>query len=329
MRLLAVEVRRLRARSLLLALVLVAVGVIGLVVAAAWSSARPLTAEQLEEAQRQYQFALEDWEENGEQMIADCREQEEREEEISGQDVDFGCDAMTAPQEEWFIPQSTELAETFPMLLSGTAMLVVLVALLLGTTSTAAEMSSGSMSTWLTFVPQRLRVLFSKIGAAVVVAVPVAVVLLAVLVAGLYVVHAMQGALGDLDGDVWADVAWTCLRVTVLSAVIAGVGAALGVLLRHTAAVIGAVVGWVLVVESILAGLVPTLSPFLVRTGVAGVVGNGTAYYVTDCEVTSQGTMCESTEVLVTFGQSALLIGVVTALVVGVTALVFRRRDVG
>lgn len=329
MRLLAVEVRRLRARSLLVALVLVAVGIIGLVLAGAWMSARPLSPAQLEEAQRQYELAAADWEEHGEEMIADCREQEEREEELTGIDQDFGCDTMTAPQEEWFIPQSTELAETFGTLLGGTAMLVVLVALVLGTTSTAAEMSTGSMSTWLTFVPQRLRVLSSKVGAAVVVAVPVAVLLLAVLITGLYVVHAAQGALGDLDADVWADVAWTCLRITVLSAVIAGVGAALGVLLRHTAAVLGVVVGWVLVVEGILGGLVPRLSPFLVRTGVAGVVNDGTSYWVNECEVTADGTMCQGTEVFVSVGQSVLVVAVVTVLVLGVTAVVFRRRDVG
>lgn len=329
MRLLAVEVRRIRARRLVLLVVLAGLGAIALVLAGTWQSARPLTDAQIEDAERQYAFALEDWEANGEQMVADCLEQQERESELTGGPVDFGCEQMGPPQEEWFLPQANELAQTFVPLLSSTATLLVLLVFAIGVTSTAAEMSSGSMSTWLTFVPQRMRVLFSKVGAAVLVGLPLTLLLVLVLVAGLVGVHAANDALGDLTGEVWTDVAWTVLRIVLLGGVVAGVGAALGVLLRHTGVALGVVLGYAVVVEAILGSLVTRLQPFLLRTTMTGWIEGGTSYWVNECTVTERGTECMGTEVPVSLLQSSLVLVVAVAVVLGVTALVFRRRDVG
>ncbi|MBC7291119.1 MAG: ABC transporter permease subunit [Actinotalea sp.] len=326
MRLVAVELRRVVARRLITFVTIGGLLAVGLVLVAAWQSARPLTDAQIAEAERQYAWALEDWEENGEQMVADCLDAQAGESELAGEPLDFGCAEME-PQREWYVPPSSELSTALGPLLSSTATLLVFLVFVVGVTATAAEMTTGSMSTWLTFVPQRLRVLFSKVAASGVVGVPITAVLAAVLVGGAYGVHAAQGALGTMTGAVWADVGWTGLRVVVLGGVAAAVGSALGVLLKNTGVALGLVIGYLLVVEAILGNLVQPIQPFLLQTNLRAWVEGGTTYWVSECTVTDQGTQCTGTEVALGLAQGAAYLGVGAVLVLGLTALVFRRRD--
>lgn len=328
MRLLAVEVRRIRARRLVAVVTVIGLLAVGLLLVGAWQSARPLTEAQLQDAQQQYAWALEDWEENGEEMLADCRESQERESEIAGEQLDFGCEQMGPPQEEWFLPQATELSASAPTTLSTASAMLLFLVFVVGVTATAAEMTSGAMSTWLTFVPQRLRVLFSKVGASTVVGVPITAVLVAALVGGLYVVHAVQGSLGDLTGAFWGEIAGTALRIVVLGGVAAGVGAALGVLLKHTGVALGVAIGYAVIVESAVSGIAPRLQPFLVQTNVRGWVEGGTTYWARECEVTAEGTACQYADVPLSFAHSSVFLAVGVLVLLGLTALVFRRRDV-
>jgi ABC-2 type transport system permease protein len=328
MRLLSVEIRRIAARRLITFVTIGGLLAVVLVLVGAWQSARPLTDAQLEEAQRQYEFALEDWEANGEQMVADCLEAQEQESERAGEPLDFGCEEMGPPQEDWFVPQSSELAATFVPLMSTTATLLIFLVFVVGVTATAAEVSSGAMSTWLTFVPQRMRVLFSKVGASAVVAVPITALLVAALVGGLYAVHAAQGALGDLSGEVWGDVVGTALRIVVLGAVVAAAGAALGVLLKHTGVALGLVIGYLVVVEAILGSIVQRLQPYLLQLNLRAWIEDGAAYWVNECTVGPQGTECTGREAVLSLGQASVYLTVGVALVLVLTSLVFRRRDV-
>src|SRR5690625_6607351 len=101
MRLLRVELRRLRSRQLI---VLTAVGAVLLSLATlvgVWQMTRPPSDAELAQAERFYEEQLADWEEHGEQYVADCRAGEAEEAEATGRAVDWGCDDME-PQLEWF-----------------------------------------------------------------------------------------------------------------------------------------------------------------------------------------------------------------------------------
>lgn len=327
-RLLAVELRRLFSRRLVVLAMVAAVAVSGLVVAATWNSVQPMSAAEAQRAEMFYQADLDRWAEEGDEQVAQCLEQQEREEEITGQEVDFGCDQQE-PQREWFIPTVPALHETLPGLLLGVSMLLAFVALVIGTTFTAAEFSTGAMSNWLTFEPRRLRVYASKVTAAAIGVVPVAVVVLGVVIGGAWVVNSTQGLTDGMTSTVWTDIAWTAARILVLAAIGALVGAALGFLLRHTAAVLGVVIGYGIVVEGILSGLLPQLAPWTARTNLSGWATHGTTYYTSECVTEAMGTTCQMTEHALGFGHSATYLLVITALIVVVSALAFRRRDVG
>lgn len=327
MRLVGVELRRVLARRMVAAIVAGGVLVVALVLVSLWTQVRPLTAAQVDQAEQSYAMAVEDFEEHGEEMLASCRDAEADESERTGEDVDFGCDQME-PQREMFFPQQPELHLTLPGQLAGVAVLLTFLTFLVGATSTAAEVSTGSLGTWLTFVPRRSVVMASKVAAGTVVALPVVAGLLALLVAGAWFVHDAQGLADGMTATAWGEAAWTGARVLALGALAGALGAALGLLLRHTAAVLAAVVVYALVVESIVAGMLPELQPWLLRTNMAAWVQDGTMYWINECTVTATGTSCQTIEEVVTLGHGAAYLGVVAVVLLVLTALVFRRRDV-
>ncbi|GIG30183.1 ABC transporter permease subunit [Cellulomonas marina] len=329
-RLLRVELRRLRARRLVLVAHVGVLVVVGLLLASLWSSVQPLSAAEVRQAEEFYAQAAEEWERTGEQQVADCREQERREEEITGRDADYHCEDLE-PRPEWFLPTPPTLAESLRSALGSIALVLGLAALGIGATFTAAELSTRSMSTWLTFEPRRLRVYGSKVAAAALGVVPLAVVTTALVVGGVvavYVALDVPAAGGAADG-VGSATVLQALRVVALTAVAAAGGAALGILLRHTAAVMGAVLGWVVAFEAILVTQLPHLSVVSPRVNATGWVDGGTAYYTETCTTGADGTICEGVEHAIGAGQSALVLSVGLAVLVAVAALVFRRRDEG
>ncbi|HQY33397.1 MAG TPA: ABC transporter permease subunit [Actinotalea sp.] len=329
-RLVWVELQRLAARRLVLGALLATLVAIGLVLWGTAATVRPLTAAQLEEAERAYALALADWEENGEEQVAQCREDQEREREASDDPtLDFGCDQMGAPERAWYVPVAPALEDTLPGVLAPVTFLIGFMALLVGATSTAAELSSGAITTWLTFEPRRLRVYASKLLAVGAGLVPAAVLTLALLVAGVWAVHAQQDLAGTMSGADWQDTLGTTLRMLVVIVLGGVAGAAMGIWMRHTAAVLGVVVGYAILVENLLGALVPRLQPALVLLNVSAWVQDGAAYYVSQCTTSSQGTSCEYVEQTLSLAQGAAYLGGLCILVVLGAGLVFRRRDVG
>lgn len=334
MRLVRVELRRVVARTLVMVAVLGALAGVGAVVFGTWSTTRPLSEAQLRDAEAAYQWSVEDWEENGEQYMADCLEQLELERqavEDAGGDPDGVYDycADSEPRRENYIPQSPELETVLPMQIYGITTLLMFVALAIGTTATAAEMSTGAMSTWLTFVPQRMRVFGSKVLAPTLFVIPVVVVLLAVHLGAVWFIHDSQGLADGMTAAIWTDTAWSAARVVAVAAVVTAIGAALGLLLRHTAAVLGAVLGWFILVEGMLVSMVQQLRPLSLVLSIQAWVNDGALYWVNTCTVTDQGTSCTGVEETLSLVQASIQLGAVAVVLIGVSALVFRRRDVG
>ncbi|MEE6287030.1 ABC transporter permease subunit [Georgenia sp. MJ173] len=325
-RLLRVELRRLVSRRLVVLTMLGTLAASLLLLWGVWQTSQPMSGEELEYAEQAYQEQLAHWEEHGEEDIALCLEDEAAEAERLGEAVDWGCEGITAPEREWFINTAPPLQDSLPGYLGMHAYLLVFAALLIGATFSAAELSTGAMSTWLSFEPRRLRVYASKMLAAALGMIPVALLAVGVVVAGSALIADHVGLAHAMTGEDWQDTAWMSLRVVGVVALAALVGGAFGFLLRHTAAILGLGVAY-LVGEQIVTGLVPATAPWVLSTNVNGWVQHGTSYYLEECTTDATGTMCEYTEQTLSFGHSAGFLLVLTAVVVVVSALVFRRRD--
>lgn len=319
--LLRAELLRIRSRRL----TWVALGAVLLVVAlgqlAVGGSMRPVTADEQSQAQASYADAVRDWEANHEEYEQDCVETG-----ASAEDC-----AYPPPVVEDFVPRSVStFAESGQLVVIITVAFTGLALLLVGASVTGAELSTGALANWLTFVPQRGRVFAAKVVALVLVA-AVATAVLSALALGLTaVVGSAVGATLRGTGDL-AAIAGRGVLVGVAAAV---VGFALALLTRHTIAAAGTVLGY-LIVSGVLAVVwlaVPALSGvqrFLPENNLlALLLGEHTYYTVTEVAQPDGTYESSAVEHVISLTQGTVYWGVVVVVLVGLTYVVFRRRDV-
>ena len=115
--------------------------------------------------------------------------------------------------------------------------------------------------------------------------------------------------------------------VLVMAAAVAG--AAMGALLRHTAAVVGVALGYLVLIEVVFRNALQGAQPWMLQLNFEGWLKHGTKYFINTCTTDSQGNYnCAGLEKLVSFGHSSSYLGLLLAFVIGVAAFAFRRRDV-
>ncbi len=324
MRLLGVELRRLRLRRLVAFAALVGLLGAAFLVFIASFDAAPVTEEDRQWAQEMYEQELVYWEEHGQEQVEQCLAAQEEESERTGEDLDFGCADM-APQLEWYLPYEPTLAEYLQGVIQPfTLVLLLLVGLLIGATVVAAEFGAGSMATLLTFEPRRWRVYAAKMSATGLGTVPLGLLVVAVVGVGTWALFSLRG----LDHAVPEGLVWEGVRMLTLLPGAALVGAVLAFLLRSTGAVLGVAVGYAIAIELILRQALPGTSPWIPGVNLNGWVGYGTTYYTNECTRGESGLTCQMVEQQLSFGWSSTFLAVCLVLLVAVAGWAFSRRDV-
>jgi ABC-2 type transport system permease protein len=327
--LVAVEARRFRYRTAVRWLALLAVVAALAVVASVYAAARPPSAQALAAAEQQLAFAEQDWAENGEQYVEDCRTGEEQA-QASEPGADWGCDELE-PVREMYLPVQPTFADSAESWVSGGTLFLLLLAFAAGVTFVTAEFGSGSIATWLTFVPRRGRVYASKVTVAALGVLAPTAAALAVVVSGAWVAATLNDALGDVTGALWRDLGAQAARALAAAAVLGAVGAALGFLTRSAAAALGLGVGWLLLVDSVVTGFLPQATPWTLAAGLQAWLRDGHTYWLTvpcpPLDGVPQAGSC-TVERTVSMLHGGVLVAVVAVVLVALGALVFRRRDV-
>lgn len=319
-RLVATELRRLRSRRITLVAGIVLLAAVGLFQLAVADQVSPPSAAQVTEQQRYFDQAHADWEQNHVEQEQQC--------------VDSGSSAQDCawpePTPADYALTASPFAEVAPGALQLSAYLTLLASFLVGASFMGAEYTTGSLANWLTFVPRRLHVYGSKLGA----------VLLASAVAGAVVNFLMLGLVvaltraygGDLVG--LGTAAATAGRAIPIACLAGVAGFVFALLTRHTVAALGIALGYV-VVSAVLTGLTLNaegplgwLPPWLPERNLDAFLQHGTTYTQYVLTTTEQGTSGESVEKHIAFGHSALYWAVLLVAAVVAGALVFRRRDV-
>lgn len=322
-RLTKVELRRLFARRLTLIGLLAALLGCGLMLFAIYQDSKPLPADQVASARVEFERYSKSFPND----LAECKRQEQAQEGTDPK-MAMGCDQMVPPRWEDWIKPETVFSEAMPSFLLGSSYVLLFIAFLLGAGFIGAEFSSGSIGSWLTFEPRRLRVYASKLAAAFAGLVPVAAVFVAVLVAGSWIIIDRNGTTAGMTSERWGDFAESGLRIAVLAAVAAMLGVVIGGLFRHTAAALGLAMAYLVIVEGMLFGVLNKQQPWLLRLNFDSWINHGTTYEIETCRTVDGQYSCEYIEKQLSFGHSAVYLAVLTAVVVLVGAVVFRRRDV-
>jgi ABC-2 type transport system permease protein len=327
MRLTRVELRRLFSRRLTTIAILGALVITGLLLFSSYQQAKPLSGAEMTSQRASFDEQRKQWDANGPQMVQDCLTQQA---EIRKSDpkADLGCSTMEPKWATWGKPVA-QFSGMMPAVLTGGSLLLAFVGFLIGAGFVAAEFSSGSMANWLTFEPRRLRVYGSKLGAAGLGLLPIAAAVLAVLTGGVWLIVGHFASTAGTTPKVWGNLAQIGGRAVVLAVAAALAGAAMGVLFRHTAAVLGIAVGYLVLVEGVFRQALQGAQPWLLSLNFQAWLQHGAKYYPLVCKTDGQGNYsCQGVETLLTFGHSSTYLGILVVLILGLAALVFRRRDV-
>lgn len=329
MRLVAAELLRLRSRRATWIILSALVGLCVFFLGGNFVSTSMPTAQDREYAQEFFEESHKEWTENREENYASCASDAALN---GGTPEQWGCDdILVEPVLDDYLWAPPGFADRVASDTSGLLVLAAALMFLLGASLTAAEFASGSLGNWLTFAPRRSQVYFSKLAAPAVVALGAALLVTALGVVGTYVWTDLRGipSAEPLDADA---LVWTILRSTGVVVVAGALGAALGSLLRHTAAVIGIAAGYFVVVEMVFAGLFwqSNLHRWFLSTQLQAVTQGKASYYEEVCTWSEeqQYRTCESIERFVTAADAALFLGSIGLVLVVVGWLVFRRRDV-
>jgi ABC-2 type transport system permease protein len=318
-RLIWTEVTRLLSRRFTgIALVLLLLGLAGsqLVLNDALS---PLSGDQLATAERAYQHAHQEWVTEHEQDEQDCRETGAQPDEC----------VVPEPSLVDFRRSPTPFNEATGAALKLSAVLVGLVAFIIAASFIGAEYSSGSITSWLTFVPRRGQVFWSKL-----LTVSGFAALLAVLCATL--VFDVALALAHLHGSRVESVRELLemgARGVLPAVVLAIVGFCLGLLSRHTAGAIGALLALILIwfirigpLSSL--GWAQRITPWTPDGNIAAIVDHGYTYSVPVEKATPDGVILDVVEHAVSLTHGMIYWSIALALLITCSLLIFHRRDV-
>ena len=327
MRLTKVELRRLYSRRLTSIALFGALAMIALMLFSAFQQAKPLSGPQLAAQRVQFDQMRKDWVANGAQHVQECLKSQ-TEAQKTNANANFRCDRLEPKWANWGKPKP-QFADLMSTNLLGGSYLLAFIGFLIGAGFVAAEFSSGSMANWLTFEPRRMRVYFSKLVAAGLGLIPVVIALIALLTAGIWLIVGHFGSTAGVTAKEWGDLGEMAARSVVLVMAAAVAGAAMGALLRHTAAVIGVALGYLVLIEVVLRNALQGAQPWMLQLNFEGWLQHGTKYFINSCTTDSQGGYnCAGVEKLVSFGHSTTYLGLLVAILIGLAALAFRRRDV-
>ena len=327
MRLTRVEMRRLFSRRLTAIALLGAVVITGILLFGSYQTAIPLSGPEMASQRASFDQARKDWEANGQQQMADCLASLPESQRTDPKSAGM-CTQIEPTWANWGKPEA-KFTEMMPGVLAGGALMLAFVGFLISAGFVAAEFSTGSMANWLTFEPRRLRVYASKLGAPALGLIPVTVALLGVLTAGTWLLVDHFASTAGTTTKVWVNLAQTGGRAVALAAAAALAGAAIGMLLRHTAAVLGIAAGYLILVEGVFGQALQGAQPWLLKLNFTAWLEHGTKYYALSCKTDAKGNyVCENVEKLLTFGHSSAYLGIMVVFLVGLAAVVFRRRDV-
>lgn len=329
MRLLKVELRRLFSRrvvwlALVAAVLVVAAALFGVHQQAVW------VKDSQAQAQAMYEEAMEYWQPPSQADLDACLAEETQARQQSGDGrIDFGCEEMSRePRLSDFINQMPSMLDQYRDLLAGLVHPFLFLALAIGSTHVAAEFAHRTLGSWLTFVPRRVPVFASKVGAAAVAAVPMVTAALALILAGVPAVFRLHGIDDGLTGEDWSEVAWMAVRIVGLAMMAGALGAAAAFLLRHSGAVIGLMVGYLVLAEGLLLGMFPRLTPWLLSINIDAFVRHGTEWVEWPQTCDDVTVMCREIVHEVSFTQGALVLLGVLLVVVLVALARFVRADV-
>jgi len=225
--------------------------------------------------------------------------------------------------------EPTPFAEAARTSLQLSTVLISLVTFMIAASFIGAEYSSGSISNWLTFVPRRGAVFWSKLLTLIGFAALLGTLGAALVVAAALVLARLHNSpIESLRG-----VAEMGARSTLAIAGLAVLGFCLGAVTRHTGGAMGVLLAFV-VVSFVRIGPLSSLAwaqritPWTPEGNLAAIVERGYKYYVPVEKITPDGMNIEFAAHNLSLTHGLVYWAILLVVVVAGSLMIFRRRDV-
>jgi ABC-2 type transport system permease protein len=213
-----------------------------------------------------------------------------------------------------------------PEILQGISTFVILLGALLGASLGGADWTSDTITTLLTWEPRRIKVLLTRALVVILFAFVITALLQAVFAAVFWLGAATRGTTAFTPSDTWSEIGQALVRTSVVSTAFALIALSIAMIGRSTVSALGALVGYLILFEAVIAGFRPSIQGWLVvRAGIVVVsqtpildYGSG-AYYSS----TSPNPI-----VLMSVARANAVVGVYVVVLLVLALIVFRRRDV-
>ncbi len=203
------------------------------------------------------------------------------------------------------------------------------VAFIIGATWIGAEWSSRSLVALLFWVPQRLKVMATKISVLVLGAALFGVLAQAGWLLMAWILRSAVGSDDPLPDGFWGELFAAQGRSVLLTVLIALLGFGLTNLVRNTGAALGVGFVYFAVLETALRGFQPSWEPWLLSTNAAGlIVPGGLELPDFDNLTVSPEGFAEPSIYLLGNLQAGIFLASVVAVIVGVGVVLFAKRDV-
>lgn len=297
----------LRARSRRLVPMVLIGGLIGITIGmgiVAFTAQKPSAAEI---AQAQASF---------DQQVARCERNVERSQtSVIGSSPEAYCERAWSP------PFDAVFLRDLDTILQGTATFVILLAVFLGASLGGADWTSNTMQTLLTWEPRRFRVFLVRALVVAVCVFAITVFLQLVFAAVTDLVASTRGSAAFLPSDFWRGVLLTVGRVSVISTALALIAFAISMIGRSTVAALGALFGYLIVVEAVIAGFRPSLQGDMLLRAAIVVITHQPILDPTAFDSTGSA-------LLLDVPKAWGVVGIYTVLIGLIGIVIFRQRDV-
>jgi hypothetical protein len=235
--------------------------------------------------------------------------------------------ADSIPLDQFIGKSPFRLAKDYTTGAVGVAAGTAAVMFLIGATYVGAEWSTKTMTALLFWEPRRLKVVGTK---AFVVAVTAAVLAVLAQLVWSGAARFLATTRGETDvPDGWlSEALGVQARGVLLVVLVALLGFGLANLIRNTGAALGVAFVWFAVLENLVRAVRPAWQRWLVSDNVGALVSpGGTRFGYPGTAVDANGNVQNFVEVHLSNLHGGLVLGVVTAAVLVVGTVLFRRRD--
>jgi ABC-2 type transport system permease protein len=323
MRLLLVELDRFRSRRAI-ALIVLAAAVLTAVLAVTtlWST-RPVSAADQAKAEAQAAALAQE-----PHVQRDLRRCERRPEQFLGPTATSAeCERAILPRDEWFLFRSSlSLGEEKNDSGLAVIMLVSGLVIIAGATFAGGDWASGSLSNQLLFEPRRPAVWLAKGAAVFLASLAVAAVLVTAFWVTLYVAADSRGI--ATGASVQEQIRALAGRGILMAGFGALGGYALTMLLRHTVGTLAVLFGYAVGGEALTAALpVSGAGRWNLSNNVFAWLRDGHEYFDDSITCSPADRLCSQTGAL-SLADGAAYLGVLLVVVVLLSVLLFRRRDI-